>query len=109
MPANDGTPRVWFSVLVPAAGGILVEHHALGYNHTAAAARMRQHGLPEGYATALETGLWPSCDVLPPAELRMRDRRLEPGAVIWYAPGTSASHAETRWPTGAEIIGATKR
>jgi predicted phosphodiesterase len=109
MPANDGTPRVWFSVLVPADGDILVEHHALDYDHTAAAARMRQRGLPEGYAAALETGLWPSCDVLPPAELRMRDRRLEPGVVIWYAPGTSTSHAETRWPTGNEIVGATKR
>src|SRR5262249_61302033 len=26
MPANDGTPRVWFSVLTPHPGGLRVEH-----------------------------------------------------------------------------------
>ncbi len=83
VPANDGTPRVWFSVLTPSDDGILVEHHALGYDHTAAATKMRQHGLPEGYAAALETGLWPSCEILPPAELAMRGRRLDPGSVFW--------------------------
>lgn len=29
---------------------------------------MRAESLPEGYARALETGLWPSLVVLPPAE-----------------------------------------
>src|SRR6266850_256492 len=72
MPANDGTPRVWFSVLVPSDGDIHIEHHALDYNHIAAAARMRQYDLPEGYAAALETGLWPSCDVLPSTEYPAR-------------------------------------
>jgi len=83
MPANDGTPRVWFSVLTPSDGGILVEHPALEYDHASAAAKMRQRGLPEGYAAALETGLWPSCDILPPAESATRGRRLDPGAVFW--------------------------
>ncbi len=101
MPANDGTPRVWFSVLVPSDGDILIEHHALDYDHTAAAARMRQCDLPEGYAAALETGLWPSCEVLPPTELPTCGRRLEPGTVIWHAPGTAAGRAEARWPTGS--------
>src|SRR5215469_625420 len=27
MPANDGTPRAWFSVLTPTAAGLAVEHH----------------------------------------------------------------------------------
>jgi predicted phosphodiesterase len=99
MPANDGTPRVWFSIIVPSADSILVEHHALDYDHATAAARMRQCGLPEGYAAALETGLWPNCDILPPTELPTRGRRLEPGAVIWHAPGTLAGHAEACWPT----------
>jgi hypothetical protein len=103
MPANDGTPRVWFSLLVPSNGGILVEHHALDYDHTAAAARMRQCGLPEGYAAALETGLWPTCDVLPPTELATRGQRLDPGAVFWPAPRASAGRAEIRWPTLPEF------
>jgi predicted phosphodiesterase len=65
MPANDGTPRVWFSTLTPAADGILVEHHPLEYQHAVAAAKMRRSDLPEGYAAALETGLWPSYDIRP--------------------------------------------
>jgi uncharacterized radical SAM superfamily Fe-S cluster-containing enzyme len=89
MPANDGTPRVWFSVLAPTADGIAVEHGALSYDHTAAAAKMRAARLPEGYAAALETGLWPSCDVLPAKELGARAVALAEGHVLWR-PGENA-------------------
>jgi hypothetical protein len=68
MPAHDGTARVWFSLLTPRPGGIRIEHRALAYDHAAAARAMRAAGLAEGYAAALETGLWPSEDVLPPDE-----------------------------------------
>jgi predicted phosphodiesterase len=100
MPANDGTARVWFSVLVPSHGEIRVEHHALDYDHTTAATKMRQCSLPEGYAAALATGLWPSCDVLPPMELSKRGRRIEPGTLIWQTSETSRVRAVVRWPTG---------
>src|SRR5215472_10246827 len=46
MPAHDGTPRVWFSVLTPVAGGVSIEHRALTYDHAAAAAAMARAGLP---------------------------------------------------------------
>src|SRR5262249_42286308 len=72
MPANDGTARAWFSLFTPQPGGLAIEHRALAYDHVAAAAKMRRAGLPEDYATALETGLWPSCDVLPFKEIRER-------------------------------------
>jgi hypothetical protein len=57
MPANDGTPRVWFSVNHPGAG--LRRHRARlpRDDHRAAAAKMRAAGLPDGYAEALATGL----------------------------------------------------
>ena len=90
MPANDGTPRVWFSLLTPQAGGLAIEHRALAYDHAAAAARMRRAGLPEGYAAALETGLWPSCDVLPFKEIRERGVPLAPGRVAWTPPAGAA-------------------
>jgi len=83
MPANDGTPRVWFSTLTHSNKGIGVEHHALEYDWRSAAAKMRKNRLPEGYASALETGLWPSCDILPAAELGARGQRLEPGTLLW--------------------------
>jgi uncharacterized Fe-S cluster-containing radical SAM superfamily protein len=92
MPANDGTPRSWFSILTPGADGIAVAHHALTYDYRAAAAKMRRAGLPEGYAAALETGLWPSLDVLPPAERKGSSVPLAPGGVLWRRDG------EERWP-----------
>jgi len=90
MPANDGTPRVWYATLEPQppdlGGGLRAAIHALDYDHAAAARKMRDRRLPEGYASALETGLWPSCDVLPPVERAARGRPLSPVAVVWPRP-----------------------
>lgn len=83
LPANDGTPRMWFSVLTPEREGLRIDHHALAYDFLRAAARMRDEGLPEDYARALETGLWPSCDVLPFQEIRARGVALAPGGGLW--------------------------
>ena len=83
MPANDGTPRVWFSILTPESRGIAVSIEALAYDHARAARRMRECGLPEGYAAGLASGLWPSCEILPPAERAERGRPLAPSAVLW--------------------------
>jgi uncharacterized radical SAM superfamily Fe-S cluster-containing enzyme len=98
LPANDGTPRAWFSLLTPEQGGLLIEHRALAYDHQAAARKMRAAGLPDGYAEALVSGLWPSCDVLPAAEAQQKGRPLIPGNVFW--PGAAASE-EPAWPESA--------
>lgn len=95
MPANDGTPRVWFSVLTPHDGGLRIEHCALDYDHRGSAAKMRARGLPEGYAAALETGLWPSLDVLPAEEARRTGRALEQGEIVWRPAADGAGIA---WP-----------
>lgn len=87
LPANDGTPRIWYSILAPQGSGLRISHHALVYDHRRAAARMRERGLPEAYARALETGLWPSMDVLPAAERRRRGRALRPKPALWPAAG----------------------
>jgi hypothetical protein len=68
LPANDGTPRGWYSIVEPAGDNIRVRHLSFGYDHRKAAMKMRTAGLPEGYAACLETGRWPSLDVLPEAE-----------------------------------------
>ena len=88
MPADDGTPRTWFSVLapeagVPEAGGLRISHHALAYDHGGAAWAMREAGLAAGYAAALESGTWPSQDILPAEERRRRGRRRDPPALLW--------------------------
>ncbi len=86
MPANDGTPRVWYSVLTPTKDGVSISQHALDYDHTAAAARMRAEPLPAGYADCLVTGLWPSLDVLPDQEKAATGRALQEHEVNWSAP-----------------------
>ena len=109
MPANDGTPRVWFSLLIPQASGLRIEHRALAYDHATAARKMRAAGLPEEYALALGTGLWPSCDVLPYREIRQRGVPLQAGHALWGAPAeatqptrrTRAVGAEQAWPDPA--------
>lgn len=79
MPADDGTPRAWFSLLEPGR----VRHRALHYDWQAAADAMRAAGLAAGYADALGTGLWPSDDVLPPAERARRGRAIMEAEHTW--------------------------
>ncbi len=92
MPANDGTPRTWFSVLAPGADGIEIRHHPLVYDHASAADKMRAYGLPEGYAAALASGLWPSLEVLPEAERAARGQPMAPAAFVWKASTLGAIH-----------------
>lgn len=102
MPANDGTSRVWYSVVRPLAGGIAIEHRAIEYDYRTAAAKMRNAGLPEEYAAALENGLWPSCDVLPRKEIRERGVCLQPGVISWHRaqrPSTRRAQCVQLWPS----------
>lgn len=82
MPANDGTTRVWYSLFIPNSHGIEVRSMPLEYDAGTAAHKMRERGLPSGYAEALEAGLWPSCDVLPAAELA-RGGAIAPEPLLW--------------------------
>jgi predicted phosphodiesterase len=83
MPANDGTTRVWYSLLSGSENGIEVRLVPLEYDVHSAARKMRQSGLPEGYAIGLETGIWPSCDVLPSQELRLTGEPIAPYRIFW--------------------------
>lgn len=83
MPANDGTARVWFSLLEPRRDDIEIRHLPLGYDQAVAAEAMRAVGLPCGYADALGSGLWPSLDVLPPQERARTGVALAPATLLW--------------------------
>jgi hypothetical protein len=100
LPANDGTPRVWFSVLSAGAapGALVIEHAALDYDHRGAARAMRAAGLPDDYAATLETGVWPNCDVLPKVETRGQGTPLTPGVVLFEGGGQGA------WPATARPV-----
>lgn len=86
MLANDGTTRVWYSILSPERSGLSFRHLSVSYDHASASNRMRADGLPEGYAACLETGLWPSLDVLPPPEKAATGVPLVENTVDWRAP-----------------------
>ena len=77
LPANDATPRVWFSVLTPEKEGLRIEHHALDYDYERAREKMLKAGLCRDYADTLRTGLWPSLDVLPKPERKQTGARLD--------------------------------
>lgn len=94
MPANDGTPRTWFSVLQPEEEALRVTHHPLTYNHEAAAKKMRERDLPPGYSNALTTGLWPSLDVLPPIEAAQTGRPLDPAHMSYSIPWSALRRVE---------------
>ncbi len=76
MPANDGTPDVWYGLIRTVDDGLLLSTHRLAYDHNAAAAAMRRHGHANGYARTLITGLWPSLDIFPPAEREATGKRI---------------------------------
>lgn len=83
LPANDGTPRVWYALLSPAEDGLLIEHQALDYDHAAAARAMRANSLPEPYAAALENGLWPADDIMPAGDRKRRGRPIAEWQDLW--------------------------
>ena len=82
MPANDGTPRVWYGLIEEVeAGGparrLKLSVLPLAYDHLTAAAAVRSAGYATPYAEALVTGLWPSLDVLPATERAATGRRFD--------------------------------
>lgn len=77
MPANDGTPRTWYSIMDVHEGKPRITIHPLQYDHVQAATHMQHAGMNNSYAEALSTGLWPSMDILPSTEQAMRGIALD--------------------------------
>lgn len=86
MPANDGTPRVWYGLMKISENSVSFEHHSLEYDYEEAMKSMQQNQLPKEYATALKTGLWPSLDVLPEAEKSQTGVSLKESVHSWKKP-----------------------
>lgn len=77
MPANDGTPDVWYGLIRTDGDDLILSTHRLAYDHVGAAAALRASGHADGYARSLITGLWPSIDVLPRRERAAAGNRIE--------------------------------
>ncbi|MEQ8504211.1 MAG: metallophosphoesterase family protein [Rhodospirillales bacterium] len=91
VPANDGTPRVWYSLLESGTKGITIRHLALDYDFEGARARMAEESLPDAYRIALKDGLWPNLDVLPTAESAETGRPIGIAPVTWTPPPLPAA------------------
>lgn len=69
MPANDGTPRVWYMTLTEHADQSLqFQHHAYEYDCATTSQLMQKNQLPAAYAHTLLTGVWDNCEILPVKE-----------------------------------------
>jgi hypothetical protein len=72
-PANDGTPKVGYSIL-DAADPDLVSYVPLDYDHEALAAEMEAEALPPPFIETIRTGWWTTCLEILPAKERARGR-----------------------------------
>ena len=99
MPANDGTPDGWYGLIEIDGDQVVLSTRRLPYDHHGAAAAMRRFGHANGYARSLVTGLWPSLDVLPPAERAAIGQKIRQRTVRIPARGVSgvvgAAHLST--------------
>ncbi|MEL7223124.1 MAG: metallophosphoesterase family protein [Bacteroidota bacterium] len=78
MPANDGTPRVWYMILdTDPQGQITYQQYALAYDYHTAAELMKNAQLPQAYALTLKTGLWDNCEILPETETALQGVKIE--------------------------------
>lgn len=68
MPANDGTPRVWYLLLDDTAGQLSYSFEFFTYDCGTANQLMLENHLPATYAQTLLTGLWDNCEILPETE-----------------------------------------
>ncbi|MDH3719211.1 MAG: metallophosphoesterase [Planctomycetota bacterium] len=71
-PENDGTTRVWFTILNYAKAGITAEFVPVQYDHRRLADAMATEGLPDEFQQTILTGWWTTClEVLPAKERRI--------------------------------------
>ena len=72
-PENDGTPRVWYT-LVTAAPELEVEFVPVHYDHETLAREMIREELPAEFVETIQTGWWTCCLESMPVKERVRGR-----------------------------------
>ena len=76
MPANDGTPRVWYLLLDDTDGQFSYTFHVFTYDNLTAHQLMVDNQLPDSYAQTLLTGIWDNCEILPDAEKALQGQAI---------------------------------
>lgn len=82
MPANDGSPKVWYAVLEKKENKIEINFHTLTYNHDEASSLMEINSLPKSYAKTLNTGIWDNMDILPEKESLLQGQKLSLDSLV---------------------------
>ena len=82
VPANDGTPRVWYSLIEATDEGISFSHKSLDYDYASTIQTMLKHGLDD-YAPSLESGIYPSQDTFALAEQRAKGIALQEQTILY--------------------------
>jgi len=72
-PANDGLPRVWYTLLT-AGPELTVEFVPVVYDHESVARDVERAGLPPEFAETIRTGWWTTCLERMPVKERARGR-----------------------------------
>ena len=68
-PENDGQTNVWYTIMENRQGQFQVEFIPVQYDYEKLAFEIRQEGLPDEFAEAVETGWWTTClEILPAKE-----------------------------------------
>jgi diadenosine tetraphosphatase ApaH/serine/threonine PP2A family protein phosphatase len=74
-PENDGTTRVWYTILTAEPGhDLAVEFVPIAYDHEALAREMEGEALPAEFVETVRTGWWTTCLEVLPARERARGR-----------------------------------
>lgn len=76
MPANDGTPKVWYAILDD-ADGFSFEVNAMDYDFAMASELMIGKPLPQTYKQTLRTGIWDNCEILPEMEKALQGKTID--------------------------------
>src|SRR5262249_53684257 len=91
MPANDGTPQVWYGLIDVGSNELVMSMRRLTYDHVGAATATKEAGHANAYAQALVSGLWPSQDMLPQPERAARGRAIAESAVRLTIPASGGA------------------
>lgn len=82
MPANDGTPRTWYSLIYKEDNHICFTHKALDYDYEVTAKKMIENNFTD-YANTIQNGLWPSDSMLPEAEKSIAGQAFKETTCKW--------------------------
>lgn len=78
MPANDGSPSVWYAILDDTSESFNFQHRTLDYNFKLTSKLMDNGILPKEYARTIVTGIWDNTEILPEVESGLQGFGIQP-------------------------------